>query len=102
MSELLDHVGGVLRQQGKLHEARMRYEESLAHYRMWGKPRAMVETLERYAALLKDVDEIGAARAAIEECLAIYEDWGKDERVAAMEQAIQQLGAGASTTTPPR
>ncbi len=102
MSEMLDHVGGVLRQQGKLHEARVRYEQSLAVYRTWGKPRAMVETLERYAALLKDVGEVGAARAAFEECLTIYQDWGKDERVAAMKQEIQQLEAGASTEEPPR
>jgi tetratricopeptide (TPR) repeat protein len=102
MSEMLDHVGGVLRQQGKLQEARVRYEESLAVYRTWGKPRAMVETLERYAALLKDVGEVGAARAAFEECLTIYQDWGNDERVAAMEQKIQQLEAGASSEEPPK
>ncbi len=102
MSEMLDHVAGVLRQQGKVLEARARYEESLAVYRAWGKKRAMVETLERYADLLKEVGDVGAARTAFAECLALYQNWGRAERISAIQQEVQQLAARAPTDALPQ
>lgn len=97
ISEMLDHLAGVLRQQGDLMTARSRYEESLTVYRTWGKKRVMAETLERYGQLLQNLGEVGAARAAFEECRAIYSDWNKSDHVARVQQQLDATTERAGT-----